>query len=155
MKPHKCWGYPRIGLGRGNKDFIHRLVAKAFCEKPERHADKSFDELLVNHKDESRDNNYFENLEWVDHLENCLYGTGIQRCVQANTNHPNKSYPVAQYTLSGKFVAVYPSIKEVERTTGISNRRVGEACRGLRKEVSGYIWKHISREEYEKYVKSP
>lgn len=155
MKPHKCWGYLRIELGRCKKELVHRLVAKAFCDIPERHAGKSFEELTVNHKDENKGNNYFENLEWVDHLENYYYGTGVQRCAQANTNHPNKSYPVAQYTLSGKFVAVYPSIKEVERTTGINNRRVGEACRGLRKEVAGYVWKHISREEYEKYVKSP
>ena len=57
-------GYERVGFHGGQETvFVHRLVARAFCEG---HADS----LEVNHKDGDKLNNTADNLEWVTHSQN-------------------------------------------------------------------------------------
>ncbi len=51
---------------------IHRLVAKAFIPNPDNLPE-------VNHKDENKQNNCVDNLEWCTRLYNVHYGTGLQR----------------------------------------------------------------------------
>lgn len=53
---------------------LHRIVAETFCVKPD-----SDEPLEVNHIDEDKTNNKASNLEWVSHLYNVRYGTGIER----------------------------------------------------------------------------
>lgn len=50
--------------------------------------------------------------------------------------------PCIQYSLSGKFIKEYRSIKEAERETGISHHTISRACRGKLKTSGGYIWKY-------------
>ena len=52
--------------GARTQHAVHRLVAEAFCPKPE---GKDY----VNHIDGSRDNNLASNLEWVTNSENALH----------------------------------------------------------------------------------
>lgn len=62
-------GYQVIKLRRPGvykKFFIHRLVAIHFIKMIE---GKDY----VNHKDKDRLNNHIDNLEWVDHCENCFH----------------------------------------------------------------------------------
>ncbi|WP_304576767.1 HNH endonuclease [Romboutsia ilealis] len=63
-------GYYRLELVTiyGPKKFyVHRLVAKAFIDVDD-------DTLVVNHKDSIRNNNYYDNLEWVTIQENNKHG---------------------------------------------------------------------------------
>jgi hypothetical protein len=70
-------GYHSVGLryGDGRKHYsLHRLVAEAFVpnENP-----SVFNQ--VNHRDENKENNRADNLEWCDGMYNTHYGTAIER----------------------------------------------------------------------------
>lgn len=58
--------YHTVYLSFNNKQYnfmIHRLVAEAFCENPNHYT-------IVHHKDENKQNNCADNLEWVTTQEN-------------------------------------------------------------------------------------
>lgn len=64
-------GYKMVCLRKDNKQrtvTLHRLVLKTFDPLE----DDSI--YLVNHKDWNKTNNKLENLEWVTHSQNILYG---------------------------------------------------------------------------------
>jgi hypothetical protein len=72
-------GYLRVRLwNRPNSYdfFVHRLVAYMFLEE------KNIGGKQINHKDENKENNNVENLEWVTPHENCVHGTRIERIRQ-------------------------------------------------------------------------
>ena len=74
-----------LSVNGDNKTFlIHRLVASAFIDKP----DKNNEELEVNHKDLNRRNNYYENLEWISHKDNVVYSANLgQYYVHSGVNN--------------------------------------------------------------------
>jgi len=58
--------YLKVGLqrdGRRHRFFVHRLVAEAFCPRPE-------DATDVCHRNHTSTDNRAENLEWKTHAEN-------------------------------------------------------------------------------------
>lgn len=83
MKPYKTTkGYLQIDLsldGRKRENrlhlAVHRLVAKAFIPNPENLPQ-------VNHKDENKENNHVDNLEWCTNEYNAHYGTKSERVAQ-------------------------------------------------------------------------
>ncbi len=52
------------------------------------------------------------------------------------------SISVVQYSLCGKFINEFYSIKEAERQTKINHRHISEVANGHRKTSGGYVWKH-------------
>jgi hypothetical protein len=60
----------------GRSEYVHRLVADHFCEKPE-------GSQCVNHKDGDKLNNHADNLEWTTYKENNrhAYRTKLNQCV--------------------------------------------------------------------------
>ena len=73
-------GYERVGFYGGQETvFVHRLVARAFCEGYESN-------LQVNHKDGDKLNNDASNLEWVNISENVKHAfrTGLKVPSRAN-----------------------------------------------------------------------
>lgn len=65
----KPWGlYKQVYLPVRNKDYVHRLVAKAFIPNPE-------NKPYVNHIDNNPGNNKVGNLEWCTQKENVAHSS--------------------------------------------------------------------------------
>ena len=83
-------GYCQVQLWKDGKDIqklVHRLVAEAFIEKKE-------DCYFINHKDENKQNNCVNNLEWVSSKENANYGTRNVRISKTQQSNQKNSIPV-------------------------------------------------------------
>lgn len=123
-------GYMRVRLffnGKKKEELVHRLIAKTFIENP-----YAFPQ--VNHKDENPANNIVDNLEWCDARYNNTYGSRIAKSVE------KQSKPIMQFSLDGRFLHSFPSIKEAERQTFISAGHICLVCQGKRPTAGGFIW---------------
>lgn len=74
-------------------------------------------------------------------------------CWKHNTElaHEEQSIPIAQYDKnSGELVAVWKSAREAERQLGHNDQgHISACCNGKRKSAYGYVWRKLSKEEYE------
>lgn len=117
------------GIRFRHKSFlVHRLVASAFIDNPERKAQ-------VNHKDENKLNNRADNLEWLTKYENDHYGTGIQRRAE------KQSKKVYQYSLEGKLLKVWESTVSC-KLAGYNRTSIWFCCTGKHKQHKGYRWSY-------------
>ena len=134
-----CWGYLRVGLWKDGKQAhkqIHRLVAEAFIPNPQNLPQ-------VNHKDENKQNNSVDNLEWCDRKYNINYGTGVQRSAKKRRNDPKQSKRVDQIDpQTGEVVRQWKSTAECGRN-GFDQRNVSKCARGKLKTHKGYAWKYL------------
>ena len=60
-----------------------------------------------------------------------------------NKTPHNRPKKVAQYTLDGKCVVVFPSVKSAAESVGSSMFGIKEACLGRRKTSHGFMWKYL------------
>lgn len=117
--------------GKANKYHIHRLVAEHFILNDD-------NKLLVNHKDLNKQNNRFDNLEWVTCSENIkhAYDNGAYEL-----NHLKKK--VASIDLnSGNIIKVYRSIYDT-RADGYQYSNVCSVLKGRRKTHKGVTFVYI------------
>ena len=50
---------------------------------------------------------------------------------------------VVQYDLEGKQIAIFESVAEASRQTGVSKTCISRCCRGEREQSGGFLWKYI------------
>lgn len=114
--------YNRYG-GRGIKCFITEEELKYlwFRDKASEMKQPSIDRI-------NNDGNYC--------LENCRF------IEMAENSAKDKVKPVKQYSLSGKLLNSFNSVKEAEKSTGIDNRQICRVALGQRKSCHGFIWKY-------------
>ena len=139
LTQHIRCGYYIVSLwknGKGKTYSVHRLVAEAFLEIPEelRHLEGTR-YLQVNHKDEDKNNNNIDNLEWCDAKYNTNFGTCIER------RSKKKSKPVLQYDLEGNFIKEWESIAECNRN-GFLQSKIILCCQKKQKTHKDFIWKY-------------
>ena len=138
MKPYYTkTGYQFIRIGVFNEKhrdaYIHRLVAEAFLPNPDNLPE-------VNHKNEIKDDNHLENLEWCSRLYNARYGTIRKR--QSETRKDISIRPIVQRDLDGRLLAIYRTPGEAYRQTGIDSSAIIKVCKGRERFITagGFLW---------------
>lgn len=135
-------GYWRVNLNKNGvqKNYkVSRLVAQTFLPNYE-------NKPCVNHKNGIKKDNRVENLEWATIAENNLhaYVTGLKHNTQrqkdaASITAKAKRKPVLMYTLEGKFIKRFNSVKSAQEETKSWPSKV---LRGLKKSTHGYVFKY-------------
>ena len=125
------YGYYRIGLTKNGKrkcHSVHKLVAQAFIPNPE-------NKPQINHKDENKQNNYVENLEWCTAKYNINYGTRNKRTGQKQMK------PI----LCVETGVIYESLSEASKSMELSMGNISCVCRHRKwfKTAGGYHWEYV------------
>lgn len=114
----------------GKHHYIHRLVAEAFIPNP-------YNFPCINHKDENKENNSVENLEWCDYSYNTNYGTRTKRAKE-------KRFGDRFVVINLDTGDVYQNPKDASRATGIHNDSISRVCKGKSKTAGGYRWRYLN-----------
>lgn len=120
-------GYKQYGLYKKRKRYgimAHKAVALAFIPNPKNYP-------MVNHKDENKQNNYVDNLEWCTARYNNIYSNNGKR---SGEKTGKKIYC---YNLDGTLYKIYPSAREAARDLNISSGNISTIAQ----------WKEISSEK--------
>ncbi len=144
LKPHNK-GYLQVELSKGGKKkmiTVHRLVALAFIPNP--------DNLpVINHKDENKNNNNVENLEWCTFSYNTAYSKdkhpekfryiNQKRCKHVPYKYKQKVEQVD--ILNGTVIKVWNDIVTIKNECNYNNSSISECCSGKRKTAYGFKWR--------------
>lgn len=115
--------------GKRKKDYIHRLVAKAFIPNTN-------DYPVINHKDENKLNNTYENLEWCTYKYNCNYGSHNEKLSKARKGkRAGKDNYKAKSVICTSTGKVFDTITEAAKFYNIENLRshISGWCSGKKK----------------------
>lgn len=146
-------GYLYITLHKDGKSkhfTIHRLVATAFIPNP--------DNLpQVNHKNETKTDNIWTNLEWVTQKYNLNYGTCQEKRSEKlkGKKQPNitgDKHPMARKVICLETKQVFGCIRDAEDWCGKGG--VGACCKGRAETAGGYHWQYYEDYKREQRMQS-
>lgn len=138
----KKTGYRQVMLA-GKKVSLHRLVAEAFCAKPE-----GCD--VVNHLDGNPQNNMSTNLEWTTFAGNNLHAFRVlgrkgSSLGKFSGEHPTSKPVVAGCLVTGREVFYAAAMDAVRQ--GFCSAGIARCCRGRQKSHKGYAWRYATEHE--------
>lgn len=124
---------------------MHTLVANHFLPP------KPGVGYQVNHKDANKQNNRWDNLEWVTKSENVIHSLLFNPCQLDGMHKWNKEIKtrrILQFTTDGEFVKKHLNGTEAAKFSGVCRRNILQVANGTeykpglkRKQAGGYIWK--------------
>ena len=122
-------GYIRVHLtaknGKTKIEKVHRLVALVFLDNPNNYP-------VVNHKDENKQNNSVENLEWCNTAYNNIYSRGkAVICVELNR--------------------IFDCSQTAGKELGIDASGIRKCCKGKKLTCGGYHWKYYDGTDKSKF----
>lgn len=140
---HSGNGYMYIDLyntGKRKRFYVHRLVAEAYVPNPH-------NKPYINHIDGNPKNNDYTNLEWCTPYENVEHASKVLGVMPQYKEANNKrKRAVKQIDVkTKKVVAVYESVREAERQTGIKSSYICQVCKGKFYQCFGYHWCYVER----------
>ena len=116
-------GYLQVFLCKGGKKSvykIHKLIALTFIKN-------ELNKPCINHKDENKQNNKIDNLEWCTHIYNTRY---------------SQAKKVKQYDKEDKLIRKWDCMAEASLELNIDRSHISSCCQGKRKTAGGYIWRY-------------
>ena len=116
-------GYRKVTINSKNYN-IHRLVALAFIPNPQNLPQ-------VNHRDENKENNNVENLEWCTASYNTNYSSHKQFC------------KIKQIDKDGNLIKIWDSITQIKKELGYSTHPIRNVLKGKQQYSYGYQWQYL------------
>ena len=117
--------------GKQKRFYIHKLVGESFIVNPNNYP-------CINHKDENKENNNVNNLEWCTYEYNNTYGTRLERY------STSKSIPI--YCLETN--KIYKSAKECAKELNLSRGNIVNVLKGRQKQAKGYTFRYSNQVLY-------
>ena len=129
------YGYKMLNLyydGKHRTKKVHRLVAEAFIPNPNNLP-------CINHKDENKQNNNVDNLEWCSVAYNNDYGNRQER----------RKEKISKPVLCIELNITFKSAKEASLFANVAHSSICDVCNGTRqrKTTGGYHWKYVEEEK--------
>lgn len=120
-------GYLRVGVGHGNPQYVHRLVAETYI--PNEDPNKT----QINHKDGDKKNNNISNLEWCTPSDNDrhAFDTGLKK---------NKGTPI-QIVETGE---IFESQADCAKAINGKQSNIAHCLLGSRKTHRGYHFQYVN-----------
>ena len=137
-------GYQQVCLvdneGKKKMYMVHRVVWESVTGEP------IPSNLEINHISESKDENFFANLQLISHKQNLNYGTRNSRASKSKTNNQKRSKQVVAYK-NGELVMTFLSTAEAGRQ-GFNQSAVAACCRNCYSRegnnvYKGFEWRYI------------
>lgn len=142
-------------LCKDGKSICHQAAIWIALTFPELVENEHFEGAHIDHKDTDRLNNRPSNLRWVTPKENNNNPLTLKHLSEVMVNRKDQSKQICQYDKQGVLMAIYPSLAEAERQTGILKTNISHCCLNKRwtdkygfnhqaKTAGGFIWKYTN-----------
>lgn len=126
-------GYQKVNLvdndGKMKNYYVHRIVYESVTREPIPEG------MQINHLNEDKTSNFFENLELMTPKQNSNFGTRNARLSKA------KNKQVGAFK-NGELIMLFQSTKEAEKQ-GYKHSAVSMCCNGKLTHYKGFEWRYL------------